>query len=137
MDMPTVVAALRGLHIFPALIWLGVSVGVARFGPPADPRGLRRLQMALAALTFLAGLGLWGLLHGGAPTTREAILGVGALCGVAAAGVAGAMGMKSERLIRQGIGDREALVRKARTADKLVALLLFVAFVAMMAHRFF
>jgi hypothetical protein len=137
MDMPSLVASLRAIHILSGLFWLATAVGVARFGAPEKPLTLRRLQMGAAALAFLAGIGLWGILHGGAPTTREAVLGIGALLGLAAAGVAGGMGMKSERLIRQGAGDVAALEKKARTADKLTALLLFLAFVAMVAHRFF
>jgi hypothetical protein len=137
MDLSVVVSVLRTVHILAGLLWLATAVGVARFGAPANPLNLRRVQMAAAALAFLAGIGLWGLLHAGAPGTREAVLGLGALFGLAAAGVQGALGMKSERLIRQGAPNVEALARKARMADKLAALLLFLAFVAMLAHRFF
>ena len=92
--MQTLVIVLIGLHILGGVFWAGSTFAVARAGG-AGADTLFRPQMGAAAITVLAGMGLWGILHRGGAGPMEYTLALGALCAIAAAGVQGATRRKN------------------------------------------
>ncbi len=139
IDLGKVVGIAAGLHGAAGVIWLAISLYVLKAGAPSS-KTIRKAQAILAVLVVFFGLVLWVLLHGGAPGAREAVLGVGALCAIAAAGLQHGMAKANERRLLALTADgaaRSTLLRKIRLADILSALLLFIALVAMLGARGF
>ncbi len=85
--MQIVLSVLMALHILAGVFWAGSTFAVVRSGG-AGVQQLFGPQMGAATVSVLAGIGLWGILHPAGP--MEQVLGAGALCAVAAAGVQGA-----------------------------------------------
>jgi hypothetical protein len=92
--MQTLLIVLVGLHILAGVFWAGSTFAVVRSGG-AGAEALFRPQMGAAAITVLAGMGLWGILHRGAMGPMEHTLALGALCAIIAAGVQGATRRKN------------------------------------------
>jgi hypothetical protein len=92
--MQTLLIVLVGLHILAGVFWAGSTFAVVRSGG-AGADALFRPQMGAAAITVLAGMGLWGILHRGAMGPMEHTLALGALCAIIAAGVQGATRRKN------------------------------------------
>ena len=88
--MQLLIVVLFALHAMPGVFWVGSTFTLARFRGEGAA-GLFRSQMGAAAVSFLAGIGLWATLYRGAQGIFEHTLAVGALCAVAAAGVQGAL----------------------------------------------
>jgi hypothetical protein len=92
--------------------------------------------MGAATLAMLAGGYLWGQLHAGPEGMPEHVLGIGALCAIAAAGVQGMIGGPAVRSLRNGkISEAEARARLTK-AHRIAALLLAVTAICMGAQRF-
>ncbi len=89
-----VITILIALHILAGVFWAGSTFAIARSGG-AGAEALFGPQMGAAALTVLAGIGLFAISHQGPPGPMEHTLGIGALCAVAAAGFQGAMRKKN------------------------------------------
>jgi hypothetical protein len=92
--MQLVLIVLIGLHILGGVFWAGSTFAIVRSGGAGAP-ALFGPQMGAATITVLAGVGLWGILHRGAPGPMERTLALGALCAIAAAGFQGAMRRKN------------------------------------------
>jgi hypothetical protein len=92
--MQTLLIILIGLHLLGGVFWAGSTFAVVRSGG-AGADTLFRPQMGAAAITVLAGMGLWGVLHRSGMGPMEHTLALGALCAIAAAGVQGATRRKN------------------------------------------
>ena len=92
--MQLVIIVLIGIHVLGGVFWAGSTFAIVRSGG-SGVEALFRPQMGAAALTVLAGIGLWGILHRGPLGPMEHTLALGALCAIAAAGVQGAMRRKN------------------------------------------
>jgi hypothetical protein len=92
--MQTLLIVLIGLHILAGVFWAGSTFAIVRSGG-AGAQVLFGPQMGAAAITVLAGIGLWGILHRGPPGPMEHTLALGALCAIVAAGIQGAMRRKN------------------------------------------
>jgi hypothetical protein len=101
--MQVLIIILFALHALPGVFWAGTTFTLARSGGEGAAK-LFRPQMGAAAVTVLAGMGLWVTLHRGAHGPFENTLAVGALCAVAAAGVQGAMRKSPARSQRIAAG---------------------------------
>jgi hypothetical protein len=92
--MQLVLIVLTGLHLLGGVFWAGSTFAIVRSGG-AGVDALFGPQMGAATITVLAGVGLWGILHGGAHGPMEHTLALGALCAIAAAGFQGATRRKN------------------------------------------
>jgi len=92
--MLLLITILIGLHILAGVFWAGSTFAIVRSGG-AGAAALFGPQMGSATVTLLAGVGLWGLLHGGHMGPMEHTLALGAVCAIAAAGVQGATRRKN------------------------------------------
>jgi len=92
--MQTLLIVLIGLHILAGVFWAGSTFAVVRSGG-AGAEALFRPQMGAAAITVLAGIGLWGILPRAGMGPMEHMLALGALCAIAAAAVQGATRRKN------------------------------------------
>jgi hypothetical protein len=92
--MHALIVVLIGLHVVTGVFWAGTTFALAR-SAIAGTQSIYRAQMGAATLAVLAGVTLWGLLHGGPPGPTERTLAIGALCAIAAAGVQGALRKKN------------------------------------------
>ena len=89
--MPIPLLMTLGLHAAGAVFWFGSSLALGFGQNPGASARLFRPQMIAATLVVFTGGGLWQWLHAGGFGPAEAVLGLGALLAVAAAGVQGAM----------------------------------------------
>ncbi len=85
---PLLLAGLTVLHVLAGVFWAGTTFAVALGGPSLAER-FAGPQMGAAVLAMIAGVTLFGLVHGGGFGPGEAVLGVGALAAIAAATVQG------------------------------------------------
>jgi hypothetical protein len=92
--MQILLIVLIGLHILAGVFWAGSTFAIVRSGG-AGVQALFGPQMGAAAITVLAGIGLWGVLHRGGMGPMERTLALGALCAIIAAGVQGATRRKN------------------------------------------
>jgi hypothetical protein len=123
------------VHVLSTLFWLLSSFIVAM----AKGRGAERQyrpQMIAAVLAILSGAYLWHLLHEGAFGAVEAILALGGICAIAAAGVQGALVGGSLRRLRGGVLDDARARLKVTTGQRIAAGLLAVALLCMVGARF-
>jgi hypothetical protein len=88
--MQSLIIVLVALHVLAGVFWAGSTFALARMGGQGT-QGLFGPQMGAATVAVLAGVGLWALLHRGAPGPMEKTLAVGAVCAIAAAGIQGAL----------------------------------------------
>jgi hypothetical protein len=134
--MQYVLAILAAFHILPAVFWAGTTFALARSGG-AGAEGLARQQLGAATVAILAGLALMYLLHNGVFGRFEQVLGVGALCAIAAAGVQSGMGMPAlRRLARASAADALLLRERFLRAQRIAAALLAITVVCMAVARF-
>jgi len=126
--MQAVLVIAVSLHLLAGIFWAGTTFTLARTGG-ARAEGLFRPQMGAAVVAVLAGGYLWGQLH---PTgTSGMVLGLGALCAVAAAGVQGAIGGKAIRGLRTGALSEADARPRIVTAQRIASALLVVTIVSM------
>lgn len=107
------------LHVLPAVFWAGATFVVAR-GSGENAGTLFGPQMGSATLALLAGAYLWFHVYG--LSAGDPLLGFGALCAIAAAGVQGALVGRNRAAIAAGDpGARARAVRGNRIAAGLLA----------------
>jgi hypothetical protein len=94
--MQLVLIVLIGLHILGGVFWAGSTFAIVRSGG-SGVETLFGPQVGAAAITVIAGIGLWGILHRGPLGPMEHTLTLGALCATAAAGFQGALKVTSEK----------------------------------------
>lgn len=128
--MPNWLIALYLLHIGAAFYWLGSSFLVAQAkGKGAEAHFLP--QMIAAAATMALGAVLWRELHPFGVGKMEAVLGVGALFAVAAAGVQGAWVGGPLRRLRKGVMTEQAARKRITLGYRITAILLALALMSM------
>jgi len=127
---PLLLAALTALHVLPGVFWAGSTFVLARSGGQLAER-LARPQMGAATAAVLAGLALGALTH-----TFGAVLGVGAVCAVAAAGVQGSGLPLLRRLANADEATAAAIRRGVARRQQIAALLLAIAVVCMVTFRY-
>jgi hypothetical protein len=134
--MQLVLIVLLAFHVVPGVFWAGTTFVLARNGGQGAEQ-LAYPQMGAAAVSMLAGLALWGILHGGAFGRFQQILAIGVLCAVAAAGVQSAKGLPAIRRLLAG-EDRDAASLRAQIvqAQRIAAPLLVVTIIAMVSARY-
>ncbi|MHB1871919.1 MAG: hypothetical protein ACYCT1_13850 [Steroidobacteraceae bacterium] len=88
--MHILVMILLSLHALAGVFWVGSTLALSHSYFELTPK-LFRAQMSAAALAFVAGLALWGIVIRGAQDPMAHTLGVGVLLAFIAAGVQGAM----------------------------------------------
>jgi hypothetical protein len=133
--MPMSLMLILAVHVLSTLFWLLSSFIVAQ----AKGRGAERQyrpQMIAAVLAILSGAYLWHLLHEGGFGGVEAVLAMGAVCAVAAAGAQGMLVGGSLRRLRKGVLDEAAARRKITIGQRIAAGLLAVALLCMVGSRF-
>lgn len=130
--MPMIPLLLIGLHTAAAVFWL-FSSAVLGWGQPASAsKPMFRAQMIGAVLVVFAGGGLWSILHPVGFGPREMLLAAGAVLGLAAAGVQGALVGKQVRRMKAGQPfDEGKVIKGQRTA----AVLLLGGLAFMIAER--
>ena len=133
--MPVLLIIAISLHLLASIFWAGTTFTLARTGGIGGA-ALFRPQMGAAVLTVLAGSYLWSQLHASGEGMPEHILGLGALCAIAAAGVQGAMGGRVARAVRNGSMSAEEAQPRFAKAHRIATLLLAITIVCMGAQRF-
>jgi hypothetical protein len=126
---------LLAFHVVPGVFWAGTTFVLARqAGQGAEQ--LAYPQMGAATVSMLAGLALWGLLHGPAFGRFQQILALGVVCAVAAAGVQSARGLPAVRKLLSGQGDAASLRAQIAAAQRIAAMLLVVTVICMVIARY-
>jgi hypothetical protein len=132
--MQSLLIGLIALHVLPGVFWAGSSFVLAR----TAAAGVERFaypQLAAAAVTILAGMGLWKLTHAGVFATSEKILATGVACALAAA-VLQAIALPVVRRLRSAVGDAERDRTKSALSQRLAAGLLAVTIICMATARY-
>jgi hypothetical protein len=101
--MQLVLIVLLAFHVVPGVFWAGTTFVLARTGGQGAEQ-LAYPQIGAATVSMLAGLALWGILHGGAFGRFQQVLAVGVVCAIAAAGVQSARGLPAVRRLLAGGG---------------------------------
>jgi hypothetical protein len=123
-------------HVVPGVFWAGTTFVLARSGGQGAEQ-LAYPQLGAATVSMLAGLALWGFLHGGNFGTFEQVLAVGVLCAIAAAGVQSARGLPALRRLRAASASAaESLRAQIAQAQRIAAGLLVVTVIAMVIARY-
>jgi hypothetical protein len=122
------------LHMLAVVFWAGSTFTLARFGGEGAEK-LFGPQMGAAGLAIITGGILWGQLHKGPFGPAEQILAVGALLGIIAAGVQGALVGAARRKIADGM-DSAPLRARMALGNRIAAALLAAALIAMTSVRF-
>jgi len=124
-------------HVVPGVFWAGTTFVLARNGGQGAEQ-LAYPQIGAATVSILAGLALWGFLHGGGFGTFEQVLAVGVICAIAAAGVQSARGLPAVRRLGAAGGGEAASLRVQITgAQQIAAILLVITIIAMVTARYF
>ena len=134
--MQLIMIVLLAFHVVPGVFWAGTTFVLARTGGQGAEQ-LAYPQIGAATVSMLAGLALWGILHGGAFGRFQQVLAVGVLCAVAAAGVQSARGLPAvRRLLAGGGGDGANLRAQFAQAQRTAAPLLVITIIAMVSARY-
>jgi hypothetical protein len=134
--MQLILIVLLVFHVVPGVFWAGTTFVLARSGGQGAEQ-LAYPQLGAATVSMLAGLALWGVLHGGNFGTFEQVLAVGVVCAIAAAGVQSARGLPALRRLRAASGsDAESLRGQIAQAQRIAAGLLVVTVIAMAIARY-
>jgi hypothetical protein len=133
MQLALIIAT--SLHVLSAVFWAGTTFAIVRMGGGGAER-LFRPQMIAAAIAILTGGYLWRQLHEGSLGPMEQFLGTGAVAAVVAVIVQALLvGLAIRKLDRGDGGD--ATARSAvLTANRIAAILLAVATIAMAGARY-
>ena len=133
--MQLLMIVLLAVHVVPGVFWAGTTFVLAR----QEGQGAEQLafpQIGAATVSMLAGLALWGILHGGAFGRFQQILALGVVCAVAAAGVQSARGLPAVRQLLAGSGNAAALRAQVAGAQRIASGLLVVTVIAMVSARY-
>ena len=126
---------LLAIHVVPGVFWAGSTFVLAR----QEGQGAEQLtypQIGAATVSIIAGLALWGILHGGAFGRFQQILAVGVVCAIAAAGIQSARGLPAVRKLLAGQGDAASLRAQIAAAQRIAAMLLVVTVISMVIARY-
>jgi uncharacterized membrane protein len=123
------------LHVLAAVFWAGSTFALVRMGGGRDER-LFAPQMGAAFIAVLTGAVLWGLLHRGPPGGREALLAIGAVSALTAAGVQGVMIGSARRKLTDGSENSVDARRRISVAQRIASVLLAVTIILMTAVRY-
>ena len=129
--MPTALLLTLGLHTAAAAFWLLSSLVLGFSGNPSASKALFRPQMVGATLAVFTGGGLWQMLHASGFGRPEAVLALGSLLAVAAAGVQGAMVGGAIRRLPD-----PAAAGRIKPGQRIAAALLAGALICMMVERY-
>jgi len=134
--MQLLIIVLLIFHVVPGVFWAGSTFVLARSGGQgAEP--LAYPQLGAATVSMIAGLALWGFLHGGNFGTFEQVLAFGVVCAIAAAGVQSARGLPAIRKLRSVSGSgAESLRAQIAQAQRIAAGLLAVTVICMVIARY-
>jgi hypothetical protein len=149
-----VIAITRAIHILSGIIWAGFAVVLATLVMPnlaAEGRGAfgqymaksgSRIAGGAAALTFFSGLYLFYAVHSGDHSATATVLGIGALCAIAA-GITGAAisGRAAAQLGKltpgpESAGQATALRNRLMLGGRITATLLVVSVICMAVARY-
>ncbi|MDH7798883.1 MULTISPECIES: hypothetical protein [unclassified Beijerinckia] len=124
------------LHVLPAVFWAGTTFMLARTAG-AGAEQLAIPQMGAAAVTVIAGVALWVVLHLDGSGTMERVLAVGAGCAIVAAGLQ-ALSLPAVWRLRTAASEADAAASRGRIAiaQRVAAGLLAVAVVCMAVSRY-
>jgi hypothetical protein len=133
--MQQTLAIALSLHILAATFWAGSTFALMRMAGNGGEQ-LFAPQMGAAAIAVATGAYLWRTLHGGSFGATERSLAVGALCALLAVAIQALL--VGSALMRLRSPDSDAATARSRilVANRLAALLLVVATVAMAASRY-
>jgi hypothetical protein len=134
--MGWILPLLTAFHVVPGVFWAGSTFVLARLrGTMAEQ--LAPAQGGAALVTMIAGAGLWWFAHGEAFGRYEQILGLGAVCAIAAAAVQGGIGVKAIRRLRGADEAEKAnLRRRIALTQRFAAGLLVVTIICMVTARY-
>jgi uncharacterized membrane protein len=163
MNGIAMVVILRAIHILCGVIWVGGLLALGFFtGPSAetDSAGLRAMlafrkrtlmwARLAAVLAILAGMALYGMLHGGPPrSTSDLVLSAGAVLALLSFAPLGILGGRAGRTLttiaravenREPSADEVRQIRDAyargRLAAQVTAAFLVVAVICMAIWRY-
>ncbi|HTK35177.1 MAG TPA: hypothetical protein VL358_07825 [Caulobacteraceae bacterium] len=122
------------LHMLAALAWAAPAILVA-LNRGVGGETFLRLEMGAAVVAFASGAYLWSLYYGAHFGTPQAILAVGVVAAIAAAGVQGAMVGPAARRLAKGEITEEAARPRIALAYRTAAVLLVIAAVCMVMAR--
>ena len=128
--MPYWMIALYLAHVGAGLYWL-ISSFLAALAKGQGAEALFPKQMVAATLSFALGLFLWYRMHAYGFGKMEAMLAVGAVCALAAAGVQGLRVGGSLRKMRMGVISKDVALHRIRQGHRQAAVLLAVALLCM------
>lgn len=135
--MQVLLIVLLIFHVVPGVFWAGTTFVLARNGGQGAEQ-IAYPQLGAATVSMIAGLALWGFLHGGNFGTFERVLSVGVLCAIAAAGVQSARGLPALRRLRAAASSEAASARdQIAQAQRIAAGLLVITIIAMVTARYF
>jgi len=134
--MRLLVIVLLAFHVVPGVFWAGSTFVLARAGGQGADQ-LAYPQLGAATVSMIAGLALWGFLHGGGFGTFEQVLALGVFCAIAAAGEQRARGLPAIRRLRSASGsEAHALRAQIAQAQRIAAGLLVVTVICMVIARY-
>jgi len=129
--MVSVLAIAISIHVLATVFWAGSAIVIAR-NDGAGAEQLFRPQMAAAVIAIISGGYLWNALHEGSFGAMEKSLGLGAICAVLALA---AQILLTGSGLRRDITEKIAR-RRSLFANRIVAVLLAIATIAMAAARY-
>ncbi|HZQ40615.1 MAG TPA: hypothetical protein VFA87_07470 [Rhizomicrobium sp.] len=123
-------------HVLAGVFWAGTTAALARSGA-ISLEILAFPQIGAAVVAILLGASLWGFNHHAGADLGDHILGIGALCALAALAVQ-VTALGRVRALRVAPEDEKpALRRPLALRQRIAAVLLSVTIAAMVSWRYF
>ncbi len=138
MAMQILLSVVIAVHVVAGVFWAGSTFVLARNGG-AGAEQLARPQMGAATLTLIAGLVMWGLVHRYSFHLTEAVLALGAVCAIIAAGLQEAVVLPATRRLAASAAnptDASMIRRRIASAERAAAALLMVTVISMAISRY-
>ena len=133
--MPVLILVVLGLHVLPAVFWVGTTFALTRTQGSEGER-LVPAQVGALVIAILAGAGLWRLTHPEGFGLTEQILALGAACALIAAMLQISLALPAAlRLKRSDASQHPALRRKIFVAESVASLMLAVTLLSMVSAR--
>ncbi len=132
--MNLAVALVLPLHMLAAVVWLGLAVVIAMNAGKGGEKAFRP-QMVAAVVAFLSGGYLWHVYYGAQFGKPQAVLGLGVLCAIAAAGVQGMMVGRARRKLKTGVLTEAVARPQIARAHQIAAGLLVITVICMAVAR--
>jgi hypothetical protein len=124
------------VHVLAGVFWAGTTATLARTGA-ASVETLAFPQIGSAVIAILMGMTLWGLDRHGGAGMGDHILGIGALCALAALVVQITALGRVRALKAAPETEKAALRRGLALRQRIAAILLMLTIAAMVSWRFF